>query len=131
MTDQKAAPILRTMLGGKIHRARVTAAAVDYEGSITIDEALLEAAGIGEFERVQVVDLENGNRLETYALPAPPLSGVIQANGAAARRIFPGDRVIIMSYVLVPEPLPAGYYPRVVLVDEHNQIREVRHAPVH
>ncbi|MGA2111600.1 MAG: aspartate 1-decarboxylase [Anaerolineales bacterium] len=131
MMDDKTPPIMRTLLGGKIHRARVTAAAMDYEGSITIDRALLEAAGIGEFERVQVVDLENGNRLETYVLPAPHRSGVIQVNGAAAHLIFQGDRIIIMSYVLVPEPLPAGYHPRVVLVDDSNQIREVRRAPVH
>lgn len=131
MTEDKAGPVLRTLLGGKIHQARVTAAALDYEGSITIDQALLEAAGIREFERVQVVDLDNGNRLETYVLSAPHRSGLIQVNGAAARLVLKGDRIIIMSYVLVPEPLPPGYHPRVVLVDEINQIREVRHAPVH
>jgi len=129
--DEQTRPILRTLLGGKIHRARVTAANLDYEGSITIDQALLEAAGIGEFERVQVVDLENGNRLETYVLSAPHRSGVIQVNGAAAHLVFRGDRVIIMSYVLVQEPLPSGYRPRVVLVDDANQIREVRHAAMH
>jgi aspartate 1-decarboxylase len=118
-------------LRGKTRQARVTAAALDYEGRITLDLALLEAAGIGEFKRVQGVDLEHGRRLATYALPAPHGPGRIQVNGAAAHLILKGDRGITISYAWVPEPLPSGCHPRVALVDDRNQIREVHHAPVH
>jgi aspartate 1-decarboxylase len=118
----------RTLLRAKIHRAVVTAADLHYEGSLTIDTALLEASGIREFELVQVVDIENGERLETYALAGAAGAGVIQANGAAARRLNVGDHVIIMAYGLAAEPLPAEWAPNIVLVDEQNRIREVRHA---
>jgi aspartate 1-decarboxylase len=118
--------MLRTLLNAKIHRAVVTNADLNYEGSLTVDTALLEAAGIREFELVQVVDVENGARLETYVICAPAGSGVIQANGAAARLVQPGDHVIIMAYAQVPEPLPQDWSPKIVLVDEHNTIREVR-----
>ncbi len=107
----------RTMVTGKIHRARVTAADLHYVGSITVDEDLLDAAGILSYERVQVVDIDNGARLETYTIPGARGSGEIQLNGAAARLVQPGDLVIIMAYQLVPEPVPSDFHPRVVLVD--------------
>ena len=87
--------MLLNMLKGKIHRAVVTQAEVDYVGSITIDEELMEASGIHEYEQVQVVDVDNGGRLETYAITGERGSGVICLNGAAARLVQPGDRVII------------------------------------
>ena len=118
--------MVRTLLNAKIHRAVVTSADLNYEGSLTVDTALLEAAGIREFELVQVVDVENGSRLETYVISAPSGSGTIQANGAAARLVQPGDHVIIMAYAQVSEPLPQDWSPKIVLVDEHNTIREVR-----
>jgi aspartate 1-decarboxylase len=114
------------MLNGKIHRATVTSAALNYMGSITVDRALLESANILPYERVQVVDLENGNRLETYAIPAEAGSGTIQLNGAAAHLVEVGDLVIIMSYVQMEDPVPRDWHPRVVLVDGENRITEVR-----
>jgi aspartate 1-decarboxylase len=121
----------RTLLKAKIHRAVVTDANLDYEGSITIDADLLEAAGIREYELVHVVDIENGARLETYVITGEPGSGTIQLNGAAARLVNIGDHVIIMSYAQVPEPLPETWQPKIILVDENNRIREISHAAVH
>ena len=95
----------RTMVTGKIHRARVTAADLHYVGSITIDEDLLDAAGILSYERVQVVDIDNGARLETYTIPGARGSGEVQLNGAAARLVSPGDLVIVMAYQLVEAPV--------------------------
>ncbi len=118
--------MLRSLLNAKIHRAVVTSADLNYEGSLTVDAQLLESAGIREFELVQVVDVENGARLETYTISGPAGSGVIQANGAAARLLSPGDHVIIMAFAQVSEPLPAEWLPNIVLVDEHNRIREVK-----
>ena len=114
----------RTLLRSKIHRAVVTAADLHYEGSLTVDADLLDASGIRAYELVQVVDVENGARLETYAIPGQRGSGTIQVNGAAARLAGVGDHLIIMSYALLPEPLPEGWTPTVTLVDEHNHIRE-------
>lgn len=107
----------RTMVTGKIHRARITAADLHYVGSITVDEDLLDAAGILSYERVQVVDIDNGARLETYTIPGARGSGEIQLNGAAARLVTPGDLVIVMAYQLVETPVPDDFHPRVVLVD--------------
>ncbi len=121
----------RTLLRSKIHRATVTDAKVDYEGSITIDSALMKAAGLAEYELVQIADVSNGARLETYVIAGSPGSGVIRMNGAAARVVNVGDKIIIMAYGLAEEPLPADWKPEIVLVDEQNRIREVRHAPVH
>ena len=118
--------MFRTLLNAKIHRAVVTDADLNYEGSLAVDSLLLEAAGIREFELIQVVDIDNGSRLETYAISGPAGSGMIQANGAAARLVLPGDHVIIMAFVQVPEPLPAEWAPNIVLVDEKNRIREVK-----
>ena len=114
----------RKMLKAKIHRAVVTDADLNYDGSLTVDKALLDAAGIREFELVQVVDVESGARLETYTIAGEPGFGEIKANGAAARLIQPGDHIIIMSYAMIEEPLPDEWQPIVILVDENNAIRE-------
>ena len=111
---------------GKIHRATVTQADLHYVGSITIDEELLEAAGILPYERVEVYDITNGNRLATYALPGARGSGVIGMNGAAARLVQPGDLVIIVAYGLFDEEEARRHRPAVVLVDVKNRITEVR-----
>ncbi len=117
--------MLRTVLNGKIHRATVTGADLNYVGSITVDSQLLEAANILPYERVQVVDLNNGSRLETYAIPGDAGSGIIQLNGAAAHLVTIGDLVIVMSYVQVEDPVPQDWKPRVVLVDGQNRISEI------
>jgi aspartate 1-decarboxylase len=121
----------RTLLRSKIHRATVTDALTDYEGSITIDSDLMREAGLAEYELVHVADVENGARLETYVIAGPAGSGVIRMNGAAARMVRVGDKIIIMAYGQVEEPLPADWKPEIVLVDEENRIREVRYASVH
>jgi len=121
----------RTLLRSKIHRATVTGADADYEGSITIDSALMKAAGLAEYELVHIADVTNGVRLETYVMTGPVGSGVICMNGAAARVIGVGDKIIIMAYGQVEEPLPADWKPEIILVDENNKVREVRHAAVH
>jgi aspartate 1-decarboxylase len=118
----------RTFLFAKIHRATVTAANVHYVGSITIDCELLAASGIRPYERVQVVDVDNGERLETYAIAGPAGSGAIELNGAAARLVSVGDKVIIMAYGLVAEPLPEGWSPVVLIMGEGNRVAEVRHV---
>ena len=122
--------MFRTLLGGKIHRATVTQADLNYVGSITVDEDLLDAAGILVNEKVQIVNNNNGERFETYTIAGERGSGVICLNGAAARLVQPGDVVIIMSYVLLSEPEISAHEPKVVLVDEANRIREViRYEP--
>ncbi len=121
----------RTLLRSKIHRATVTDAKVDYEGSITIDSDLMRAAGLAEYELVHIADVDSGARLETYVMTGPAGSGVIRMNGAAARMVNVGDKIIIMAYGQAEEPLPAGWKPEIVLVDENNRIREVGHASVH
>ena len=110
------------MLKGKIHRATVTQAEVDYIGSITIDQDLLDAAGILEYEKVQVADVERGTRLETYVISGEPGSGVICLNGAAAHLVTPGDKVIIMCYAQMTPEEARESKPRVVFVDEDNKI---------
>ena len=118
----------RTFLFAKIHRATVTAANVHYVGSITIDCELLAASGIRPYERVQVVDVDNGERLETYAIAGPAGSGAIELNGAAARLVSIGDKVIIMAYAMVAEPLPESWSPVVLIMGEGNRVAEVRHV---
>ena len=113
------------MLQGKIHRATVTSTDLNYEGSITIDALLLEAANISPFEQVQVVNLNNGQRFETYTIVGSPGSGVVQLNGASARLAQPGDLVIIMSYLQVEEPVPLPWEPRVVFVDQANHLSSI------
>lgn len=119
--------MFRTMLGGKIHRATVTEADLNYVGSITIDQDLLDAAGICVNEKVQIVNNNNGARLETYTIPGERGSGVICLNGAAARLVQKGDIVIIMSYVLMGNEEAKNHEPKVVLVSEHNKIRGIIH----
>lgn len=119
--------MFKTMLGGKIHRATVTEANLNYVGSITIDQDLLDAAGISVNEKVQIVNNNNGARLETYTIAGERGSGVICLNGAAARLVQPGDIVIIISYVILSEPEIAQHQPKVVLVNDKNQIREIIH----
>lgn len=117
--------MFRTMLGGKIHRATVTEADLNYVGSITIDQDLLDAAGILVNEKVAIVNNNNGERFETYTIPGERGSGVVCLNGAAARLVQKGDIVIIMSYVMLSEPEIAAHEPKVVLVDEQNKIRDI------
>lgn len=112
----------RTLLKSKIHRVTVTDADLHYEGSITIDESLLEAADILPHEHVHIWDVTNGNRFETYTLPGPRGSGTICINGAAAHLAKKGDIVIITSFASLPEEKTRDHRPIVVLVDEHNQI---------
>jgi aspartate 1-decarboxylase len=119
--------MMRQMLLGKIHRAVVTAADVNYVGSITVDSELLEAAGILPYERVQVVDVENGARLETYTIPGAPGKGEIQLNGAAARLVNVGDHVIIMSYGWLSAEEIATHRPKVVLIGDGNKIKRAMH----
>lgn len=113
--------MLINVLKSKIHRAVVTDADLGYEGSITIDAALLERAGILPYEQVQVVNLNNGARFETYVIEGEAGSGRIALNGGAARMGLPGDLVIIMSYGMLPEKEAFGYSPRVVRVDSKNR----------
>ena len=115
------------MLKSKIHRATVTEADLNYMGSITIDEALMEAANILPNERVQVVDNNSGTRLETYVIAGEKNSGVICLNGAAARLVQLGDIVIIMAYALMDETEAKNYIPSVVMVNNDNKIIEIRH----
>ena len=119
------------MLKGKIHRATVTQAEVDYVGSITVDSKLLEAAGILEYEKVQVVDVDNGNRLETYTIAGEWGSGVICLNGAAARCVEVGHKVIIMSYCTMDVEEAKSHKPKVVLVDEKNDAAKVTNYEKH
>lgn len=123
--------MILNLLKSKIHCATVTEANLQYMGSITIDEALMEAAHILPNERVQVVDNNNGARLETYVIPGPKNSGVICLNGAAARCVQPGDVVIIMAYAFMTEDEARSYVPTVVMVDGKNAVREVRQAEHH
>lgn len=123
--------MILNLLKSKIHCVTVTEANLQYMGSITIDEALMEAAHILPNERVQVVDNNNGARLETYVIPGPKNSGVICLNGAAARCVQPGDVVIIMAYAFMTEDEARSYVPTVVMVDGQNAVREVRCAEHH
>jgi aspartate 1-decarboxylase len=110
-----------SMLSGKIHRAKVTDTDVDYEGSITIDEKLMEMAGISQYQQVQVVNVTNGNRFETYAIPGKKASGTIQLNGGTAHLGKEDDVLIIMTYASVPAATAANWAPQTVLVDEKNR----------
>lgn len=120
-----------TMLKGKIHRALVTQAELNYVGSITVDTKLLEAAGIMEYEYVQIVDVENGNRFETYTIAGEPGSGMICLNGAAARQVMVGDHVIIMSYASMTPQEAKEHKPHVVFVDDDNKIHRISRYEKH
>lgn len=113
-------PVYRTMVAGKIHRATVTGADLNYVGSISVDTDLLDGADIYLGQQVDVVNVTNGSRLTTYTIAGEPGSGTVQLNGAAARLVAPGDVVIIIAYAQVPEAQARTWEPRVVLVDEHN-----------
>lgn len=114
--------MLRTMCKSKIHRATVTGADLNYIGSITIDPVLMEAADLLEFEQVSVVNVNNGARFETYVIPGQRGDGEICLNGAAARLVHTGDKVIIISYAQYSEAEMEAYRPQFIFVDEHNRI---------
>jgi aspartate 1-decarboxylase len=115
----------------KIHRATVTEANLNYVGSITIDENLMEAADLLENEKVQIVNNNNGARLETYVIPGPRDTGIICLNGAAARLVQPGDTVIIISYALMSQEELRSHKPTVVFVDENNKPVQLMDKEVH
>ncbi len=119
------------MLKSKIHRATVTQAELNYVGSITIDESLMEAAGIYEYEKVQIADVDNGARFETYVIAGEAGSGIICLNGAAARMVSTGDKVIIMCYAqMMPEEVKENP-PKVVFVDDRNKITSIARYEKH
>lgn len=120
-----------TMLKSKIHRATVTQAELDYVGSITVDADLLESAGILEYEKVLVVDITNGSRLETYTIAGERGSGIICLNGAAAKLIDAGDTVIIMAFAEMDEKEAKEFKPTVVFVDEDNKIKSIKNYEMH
>lgn len=115
-----------TMLSAKLHRVTVTHSELEYEGSCAIDSVLLEAAGIHEYEQIQIYNIANGERFTTYAIRAEAGSGIISVNGAAAHKAKPGDKVIICSYVTVSRQELASFKPTLVYVDEHNRPTRVR-----
>jgi len=117
--------MILTMLKGKIHRATVTQAELNYVGSITIDKTLMEASKIIENEKVQIVDINNGARFETYVIPGKRDSGVICLNGAAARLVQTGDKVIIIAYAQMDEEEAKKYKPAVVFMNDDNTIKEI------
>ena len=119
------------MLKGKIHRAPVKQAALDYVGSITIDVDLLEASGIIEYEKVQIVDVNNGARFETYAIAGERGSGMICLNGAAARCVQPNDKIRIMCYCDMDEEEAKAHKPKVVFVDDENKISRITNYEKH
>jgi aspartate 1-decarboxylase len=116
--------MLLNYMKGKIHRATVTQADLNYEGSVTIDELLMQASGIQPYEQVHVYNVTNGERFVTYAITGPSESGVICLNGAAARLVSPGDKVIIVAYCQVTSEESKDFRPKVVLVDEQNRIKD-------
>lgn len=118
-------------LKGKIHRATVTQAELDYVGSITVDIALMESAGIQEYEQVQIVDINNGQRFTTYTIAGERGSGVICLNGAAARCVCVGDKIILMAYAMMEEEEGKKWNPLVVFVDEENRILSIKQYEKH
>ena len=119
------------MLKSKIHRATVVQSELDYVGSITVDEELMEAAGIYEYEKVQIADVDNGNRFETYVMAGEKGSGMIFLNGAAAHMVSLGDKIIIMCYAqMTPEEIKDNK-PKVVFVDDDNKITRVTNYEKH
>ena len=121
---------MRTMLKSKIHRATVTGADINYEGSITLDPELMEAADLLPYEQVHVVDVNNGARLVTYVIEGVRGSGDVVLNGAAARLVNTGDIVIVISYQDVPDESLRDYHPRLVYVDSENRITSVKGGPL-
>ena len=123
--------MILTMLKAKIHRAAVTESNLNYAGSITIDKDLMEASGILEYEKVSVVDIDNGSRLETYVIEGECGSGVICLNGAAARLVHPGDKVIILAYCQVDSEEAENHSPKIVFVGSGNAILEIKGSEEH
>lgn len=123
--------MLLTLMKSKIHRARVTDANLNYVGSITIDEELMEKANILRNEKVQVVNNNNGKRFETYVIPGERGSGIICLNGAAARLAHPGDVVIIISYGIFDQKEAAGFKPRIIFLDESNRVSSIKAEEEH
>ena len=117
----------RTMLKSKLHRVRATHSELDYEGSCAIDEALLDAADIREYQQIDIFNINNGERFTTYAIRAQRNSGIISVNGAAARKVCPGDLLIIASYAVYTEVELEKYKPQLVYVDADNDIIGQRH----
>jgi aspartate 1-decarboxylase len=116
--------VLLTLCKSKLHRATVTQAALHYEGSLTLDAALMDAAGIVPFERVQVLDVTNGARFDTYAIEAPAESGTVCVNGAAARLVHPGDQIIVVTYAQLTPEESRRHRPVIVLLNPDNTVRE-------
>lgn len=112
----------RHLMKSKIHRATITSADLHYEGSLTVDQDLLDAADLLNYEEIQVVNVNNGARFTTYVIPGPRGSGVVQLNGAAARLGMPGDLVILIAYATIEDAEAQRFTPRVVFVDEQNRI---------
>ena len=123
--------MLINMLKSKIHRATVVQAELDYVGSITVDSELLEQSGILEYEKVQVVDINNGNRFETYTIAGESGSGIICLNGAAARCVDVGDKIIIMAYADMTPEEAKSHSPRVIFVDENNKPTRITNYEKH
>jgi aspartate 1-decarboxylase len=119
------------MLKGKIHRATVVQAELNYVGSITVDEELLEKSGIYEYEKVQIVDIDNGSRFETYTIAGESGSGMICLNGAAARCVSVGDKIIIMAYATLDDKEAKAHKPTVVFVDDKNHVSRVTNYEKH
>lgn len=117
--------MLQEFLFSKIHRATVTDANLNYVGSITIDEALMKASNIKEWQKVEILDVNNGERFQTYVIKGQPNSGCICLNGAAARKVQPGDKVIIVSYTYLTSDEIEKHKPTVVMVDDKNKITEI------
>ena len=123
--------MILNMLKSKIHRATVTEANLNYVGIITIDRNLLKASGLIEYEKVQIVDINNGNRLESYIIGGKENSGVICLNGAPARLVNEGDKIIIMAYAQMDEKEAKSYKPTVVFVNDNNNIKEITNYELH
>lgn len=121
---------MRILCKSKIHRATVTEANLNYEGSLTLDPLLMEAAGLVPFEQVHVLNLNNGERFETYLIEGERGSGTVCVNGAAARLVQVGDPVIVLAYALVPEDELSDFTAHIVFVDEHNRVVRVEVAKV-
>ncbi len=117
-----------TMLKSKLHRACVTHAELEYEGSCAIDGQLLKAAGIHEYEQIQIYNINNGERFTTYAIRAEDASGIISVNGAAAHKVNPGDRIIICSYVVLNQHELSNFKPTLVYLDENNVVTHTRNT---
>lgn len=128
MPIEKGDPMQRTMLKSKLHRVSATHSELGYEGSCAIDEALLQAASIMEYQQIEIYNINNGERFTTYAIRARGNSGIISVNGAAARKVAVGDLLIIASYAIYNELELNQYQPELVYVDTHNRIKNKSNA---